>query len=186
MTAEQAFEMMVEALMSSMKGNVTGVRLEIGTVKEVDEKEGTCTVERDGSPELHEVRLNAVIDEGLTDKFTVIPAKGSFVWVMSLGENTEGLVVATSKIEKVIIQAGEISVDVSADGVVMNGGKLGGMIDIAKLTDKVNTLVDTFNGHTHQVSTTGSASSQTGTATAVTSKAVKLKRGDYEDDNVKH
>lgn len=195
MTAEQAFGMMVEALMRSMKGNVTGVRMDIGTVKEVDVKEGTCTVERDGSPELHEVRLNAVIDEGVTDTFTVIPAKGSFVWVISLGEATEGLVVATSKIERVMIRTGGIMVDVSADGVVMNGGKLGGMIDTAKLTEKVNELAEAFNGHTHTIpsggiSTQGSASAQSTvtpvTVPAVGKKAAKLNKGDYEDEKVKH
>ena len=96
------------------------------------------------------------------------------------------MIVATSKIEKVMMKTGEIAVEVSASGVVMNGGKLGGMIDIAKLTEKVNTLVDALNNHTHLVNTTGSASAQSGTAVAITSKVAKLKKGDYEDEKVKH
>ena len=115
----------------------------------------------------------------------VVPAKGSFVMVL-LWEATEGMIVATSKIEKVMMKTGEIAVEVSASGVVMNGGKLGGMIDIAKLTEKVNTLVDALNNHTHLVNTTGSASAQSGTAVAITSKVAKLKKGDYEDEKVKH
>ena len=67
----------------------------VGTVKEVNEGEGTCLVEREGMPELYDVRLNAVIDEGITDKFTVIPAIGSYVLVLILGEATEGMVLAT-------------------------------------------------------------------------------------------
>lgn len=185
MTAEQAFGEMVESLMKHMGNAGTGCRVCIGTVKEVDEKEGTCVVERDDAPELNEVRLNAVIDEEITDRFMVVPAKGSFVMVL-LWEATEGMIVATSKIEKVMMKTGEISVEVSASGVVMNGGKLGGMIDIAKLTEKVNTLVDALNNHTHLVNTTGSASAQSGTAVAISSKVAKLKKGDYEDEKVKH
>ena len=94
--------------------------------------------------------------------------------------------VATSKIERVEIRTGNVTLNMSATGIVMNGGELGGMIDIAKLTGKVNELVDAFNGHTHQVSTTGSASAQSGTAAVIASKAKKLDRGDYEDEKVKH
>lgn len=194
MTAEQAFEQMVRAMMKQLGGIGTGCRVCVGTVKEVDEKERTCVVERDGSPELHEVRLNAVIDEGVTDCFTVIPAVGSFVQVLLLDE-TEGLVVATSKIAKIVTRTGDVTMEVSAQGIVMNGGKLGGVIDIAKLTEKVNGLVDAFNGHTHTIAsggiaTQGSATAQATvapvTVPAVTSKAEKLDRGDYEDEKVKH
>lgn len=185
MTAEQVLELVVRTVVMEMGGIGTGCRVCIGTVKEVDEKERTCVVERDGSPELNDVRLNAVIDEGVTDCFTVIPAVGSFVQVLLLDE-TEGLVVATSKIAKVLIRTGDITMEVSDQGIVMNGGKLGGVIDIAKLTEKVNGLVDAFNGHTHMVSTTGSATAQTGTAAVTASKAKKLDRGDYENEKVKH
>lgn len=195
MTAEQAFGEMVQALMRSMKGYVADARLSVGKVKEVNLAEGSCDVERDGSPDLYDVRLNAVIDEGITDKFTVVPAVGSLVMVMSLGEATEAMVVATSKIEKVVIQIGEISVDVSAGGVVMNGGKLGGLIDITKLTEQVNRLVDAFNGHTHTIpsggiNTQGSAAAQSTvtpvTVPAVEQKAAKLDKADYENEKVKH
>lgn len=184
MIAEQAFEMLMRAMKAAAGGD--GTRVHVGAVKEVDEKEWTCVVEREDMPELHDVRLNAVIDEGVKDRFVVVPAVGSYVLVLTMGEATEGLVVAMSKIDKVMIQTGAVGVNVSSEGVVMNGGELGGLIDIAKLTDKVNALVEAFNGHTHQVNTTGSASSQAGTASAVASKAAKLKRGDYEDVNVMH
>lgn len=186
MNAEEAFEQLVETLARrAAGGGGMGCRVDVGTVKEVDAKEGTCTVERDGKPELHEVRLNAVIDEGVKDFFRVIPAVGSYVMVLQMGM-AEGLVLATSKIERVEIRTGDVTLRMSSAGVVMNGGKLGGLIDIAKLTEKVNGLVEAFNGHTHQVSTTGSASAQSGTAAVIASKAKKLSRGDYEDEKVKH
>ena len=195
MTSEQAFFEMVQALMRRAGGAVAGCRMSVGTVKEVDAKEGTCTVERDGAPELNEVRLNAVIDEGVKDCFRVIPSVGSYVLVMLLGDATEGLVVATSKIDRVTMRTGDVTVDVSADGVTFNGGKLGGLIDIAKLTEKVNELVDTFNNHTHTIPTGGIATQGSAAAQAtvapvtvpvVENTAKKLSKGDYEDEVVKH
>lgn len=197
MTSEQAFFEMVQALMrrGGSTGGMAGGRVCIGMVTEVDANEGTCTVERDGAPELNEVRLNAVIDVKVKDCFRVIPKVGSYVLVMLLGDATEGLVVATSGIERVVMRTGDVTVDVSAEGVVMNGGKLGGLIDIAKLTEKVNELVDTFNKHTHtipsgKIATQGSATAQATvapvTVPAVQSEAKKLSKGDYEDEVVKH
>lgn len=186
MTAEQAFEELLRAVKAAVGGGNAGTRVHVGMVKEVNEKEGTCVVEREDMPELHDVRLNAVIDEGVTDRVMVVPAVGSYVLVLLMGDATEGMVVATSTVEKVVVKTGGVSWKVSADGIEMNGGKLGGMIDIAKLTDSVNALVEVFNNHTHQVSTTGSASAQSGTAAAIIGKAGKLKRGDYEDERVKH
>lgn len=195
MTSEQAFFEMVQALMRRAGGAVAGCQMSVGTVKEVDAKEGTCTVERDGAPELNEVRLNAVIDERVKDCFRVIPSVGSYVLVMLLGDATEGLVVATSKIDRVTMRTGDVTVDVSAEGVTFNGGKLGGLIDIAKLTEKVNELVDTFNNHTHTIptggiATQGSAATQATvapvTVPAVQSTAKRLSKGDYEDEVVKH
>lgn len=195
MTAEQAFVEMVQTLMRRSGGLDAGCRVCLGTVKEINRQEGTCVVERDGSPELHDVRLNAVIDEKITDCFTVIPSEGSYVLVLLLGVDTEGLILATSKIDRVVVQTGDVSLDVSADGVVMNGGKLGGLIDIAKLTQKVNALVDAFNAHTHTIpsgtiSTQGSATAQATVAPvsvpAIQKRADKLDKGDYEDEWVKH
>lgn len=195
MTTERIAEMLIEVMTKRMSDREFGCALSLGIVKEVDEEDGTCMVEREGSPDMYDVRLNSVIDKEVKDCFRIIPAKGSHVLILSMGEATEGLVIATSKIDKVIIQTGDMALNVSADGVVMNGGKLGGMIDIAKLTDKVNELADAFNNHTHTIpvgaiATTGSATSQTSSAPvtvpAISNKAKKLNKSDYEDEKVKH
>lgn len=187
MTSEQAFMEMVMTVMKAMKTSVIpDTNVCIGTVKEVNAREATCTIERDGSPELYEVRLNSVIDEKITDSFIVFPSVGSYVMVLIFGDKTEGLIVATSKIDKVAIKTGDISVDVSKSGIVMNGGKLGGLIDIAKLTDKLNSFIEAYNSHTHIVDTTGSATAQSGTAKAVIKGVDNLSKSDYEDDKVKH
>ena len=67
---------------------------------------------------------------------------------------------------------------------VGNGGKLGGLINIEQLTEKINDLVDTFNSHTHQVT----VSHPGGTFKTVKpgSSASSFKKGDYEDEKIKH
>lgn len=181
MTPEQAFLMMAEKMVRLAAGRPEGIpcRADIGTVKEVDESMGTCLVEREERPELYGVRLNAVIGGGNGDRFTVVPSVGSRVLVLTLGEETETVILATSGIEKVTAKTGDVTFEMSSSGIVMNGGGLGGMIDIAKLTEKVNGLVTAFNNHTHAVSTGGTATPPAGKATA-------LSRGDYEDERIKH
>lgn len=195
MTAQQALEEMIEVLIRHVGSSNAGSRLSIGTVKQVNEQEGTCNVEREGRPQMHGVRLNAVIDDKVKDWFRIIPAPGSYVLVMDLGDETEGVVMATSKVDKVSMRMGETTVVVNSDGVVINGGTLGGLIKIAELTAKVNELVDAFNTHTHVIAsgaikTQGSASAQTSispvSVPAVQTKAKRLNKQDYEDEKVKH
>lgn len=83
-----------------------------------------------------------------------------------------------------------------ADTIQINGGELGGLVNIQDLTDKlnglaktVNDLVTAFNSHTHLVSTTGTAAAQTGTAQAVQSQAQQadtFSAEDYEDTKIIH
>lgn len=183
MTAEQAFELMVRRLMQGVKIG-SGISIHIGKVKEIDEKEDTCTVDMDGL-QMHDVRIHAIIDEQVTDKCTVYPAMDSYVMVLGMGD-CEGMILATSTIAKVNIKTGDVSAEVSKDGVTLNGGALGGMVKVNELTDKINELVKAFNNHTHQVSTTGTAAAQSGSAVAIQNKASMLKGTDYEDDKVKH
>lgn len=107
------------------------------------------------------------------------PKSGSLCLVGIVeGQSSDAFLISATEVEKMEITA-------SAE-IVINGGSNGGLINIGTLTDKINELVRTFNGHTHQVSTTGSATAQTGTAAAVTSKASELNKQDYEDTKVTH
>lgn len=63
--------------------------------------------------------------------------------------------------------------------VIINGGGLGGLVNIASLTGKLNELVDMFNAHTH----TGNMGALT---SAPTSPANAFAQGDYEDKQVTH
>lgn len=114
------------------------------------------------------VRLKAseIDDDG---KMLVTPKIGSAATIGSLSGDLAELVV---------LQVDHI------ESIVINGGKLGGLINIEQLTEKINNLVDTFNKHTHQVTVTHPG----GTFTTVkpTSSAETFKRTDYEDDKISH
>ncbi|MBD9352915.1 MAG: hypothetical protein EGP72_06275 [Phocaeicola plebeius] len=138
-----------------------------GIVKSVEGT--TCTVTF-GTLDVEGVRLRASLAEN-ESHLLIVPKVNTAVVVGSLSNDLSLLVV--------------LAVD-EVESITINGGKLGGLINIESLTQKINELVRTFNNHTHQVSTTGSATAQTGTAAAVASKASELNKSDYEDTKVTH
>lgn len=138
-----------------------------GIVKSV---EGiTCTVTF-GSLDVDGVRLRASETEN-DSHLLIVPKKGTAVTVGSLSGDLAQLVV--------------LAVD-EVESITINGGKLGGLINIEALTEKINDLVEKFNGHTHQVTTTGTATSQTGTAAATAMTAENFDKNDYEDKLITH
>ena len=121
-----------------------------------------------GGIAIPDVRLRAseLDDDG---QMLVTPKIGSAVTIGSLSGDLSQLVV---------LQVDHI------ETIVINGGRLGGLINIGQLTDKMNELVKTFNQHTHQVT----VSHPGGTFTSLTpgSTASDFKKGDYEDKTIKH
>lgn len=100
----------------------------------------------------------------------ITPAVDSAVVLGSLsGDLTELVVLAIDKADR-IEMTGE---------VILNGGGLGGLINVGDLTTKLNELVQTFNTHTHTDSMGGQ------TLTPLT-PASTFRRSDYEDNQVKH
>lgn len=178
MTAEQAFLTLFKKLMPKV------AEISVGIVKDVNKEKRTCTVDRDEKPTLFECRLNAIIDN--YESFAVTyPAVGSYVLCISLTDATECFVFAMSEIEEIEVKIGETSLKMNDSDILFNGGALGGMVKVSELTNKLNELVQTFNSHTHRVSTTGSSSAQTGTAAAVTSRAQNFNKSDYENEKIK-
>lgn len=150
-----------------LKQAVGGDKISIcqGIVKSVTGQ--LCEVEI-GNIIIPDVRLKAseLDDDGL---MLVTPKVGSAVTVGSLSGDLSQLVV---------LQVDHI------ETIVINGGKLGGLINIAQLTSKINELVDTFNKHTHNVT----VSHPGGTFTTVKpgAAASSFKESDYEDATIKH
>lgn len=114
------------------------------------------------------VRLKAseTDDDG---QMLVTPKVGTAVTIGSLSGDLSELVV---------LQVDHI------DTIVVNGGRLGGLINIEQLTAKINALVEAFNNHTHQV--TVSHPGGTFLTVTPTGQASKFDRGDYEDETIKH
>lgn len=143
-----------------------------GIVVEVNDM--SCTVQI-GDARLEGIRLRASLSEN--ERHTVmIPKVGSPVTLGSLSGDYNDMVV---------LQVDEV------EAVIFNGGHLGGLINIEALTDKINELVEAFNGHTHTMAP-GTVQVGTGVNAApvkvpeVLNKASRLNRKDYEDSNITH
>lgn len=165
------------------------------TVDSVDTTRRTidCTPLDEGAP-LLDVNLQA----NQESKVGVVqfPRKGSMV-IVAMNTIGQAAVVLAEDVETIAINiADSTTVDITEDGIVMNGGELGGMIKIQELTDKVNELVDKFNNHTHivnagialsvETNTGTGTTTATGTTQAPSDKAPTLNKSDYENEKVKH
>lgn len=134
----------------------------------------TCTV-RFGSADVSGVRLRA--SEASEDaQLLIVPRVGSAVIVGSLSGDLTQLAV--------------LSVD-AIDRIEVNGGKLGGLINIEELTKKINMLVDAFNKHTHLIPSGGIVcgaypNDSPVQVPATTGTASQFDKSDYEDETVKH
>lgn len=137
----------------------TQVALMQGIVRKVSGL--TCEVEIGGIA-VPDVRLRA--SEAATDaQMLITPKMGTAVIVGSLsGDLTQLVVLAVDQIESITI----------------NGGKLGGLINIEPLTQKINELVQAFNSHTHQ--------GTHGPTGLPLKTAQQLNRNDYEDTTITH
>ena len=142
-----------------------------GTVKSVDENARTCDVQIGGI--VYEgVLLYSVEKENLRGR-VLIPKRESAVIVARIDASDRLYVALFSEIDKVVFTLGDQvtmtcdgeRIEASAPKIVLNGGELGGLINIEPLTRKINDLIEAFNTHTHTipsgaVAVTGSASAQ--------------------------
>lgn len=142
-------------------------------------------------PDLFDVRLKASIDEG-EDGIVITPALESSVLVAIIGNDPDtATVVKWSEIDKIRGKIGDTTFEISTNGVVINGGNNGGLINIqtlieelAKTNDVVTTIVDSLTGWT-PVANDGGAALKTHFGGAISGKEV----GDFsnmEDEKVKH
>lgn len=134
----------------------------------------TCTVVF-ASQRVEGVRLRASTSE-LEQQLLVVPKVGSAVVVGSLsGDLAELVVLVVDEIERIEI----------------NGGKLGGLVNIGPLVDKLNELVRSFNAHTHTIPSGGVVCGELPNAAPVSvpktaGSAQEFDRGDFEDETIKH
>ena len=181
------------------------------TVDAVDEKARTvdCTPLNEGAPLLG---VNLQANQGADFGLCLFPEVGSFVIVGFVADGAAGVVLATDKVSSAEIVIGDtsavidtdgcridtanMSAHINADDIIFNGGTLGGMVVIQKLTEKlnglkdtVNSLIEQYNAHTHVTSATVGASATPGILSPTSSTAapaVPFIADDYENVKIKH
>ena len=127
----------------------------------------TCTVTV-GNIDIPGVRLRASeLDND--QQLLITPKVGSPVILGSLSGDLTDLAV--------------LQVDQAAS-ITINGGSLGGLINIVDLTQRLNDLVQAFNAHTHSV--TVAHPGGTFTTLKPAASASSFNRSDYEDTLVTH
>lgn len=182
----------------------------ICTVDSVDTEARTvdCTPLNEGAPLLG---VNLQANQNSTYGLVAFPRVGSYVVVGFVAEGSAGVVLLTDDIESlqliisdsttqininengIQLQVGDsITADISADNITLNGGSLGGLINIEDITTKLNniendlnTIKTAFNSWT-PVSQDGGAALKASAAAWAASSLTLSVRSDYEDTIVQH
>lgn len=143
-------------------GNPQQITIYQGIVNKVD---GIFCEVQIGEIAVPDVRLRSSESED-AGEMLLVPKIGTAVTVGSLsGDLTNLVVIAMDHVESIKVTG----------SITINGGNLGGMINIKALTDKLNALVTTFNKHTHPDKNL-----------VTTTLASNFSAGDYEDTKIKH
>jgi hypothetical protein len=91
-------------------------------VTEVDEKEYTCTVRRDGQVDYFDVRLRALVKADLQG-FAFIPKLQSVVLVARIGRSNELFVCQYTEVDKVVFTDNDLELKVDPDNIDLKKGE---------------------------------------------------------------
>lgn len=166
-----------------------------------------CTPLDEGAPLLG---VNLQANQGSSFGVVSFPRVGSFVVVGFVAEGSAGVVLLTDDVESVevvvsdkttravldedgarIYVGEETSAELTADGVVLNGGQLGGSVKVEELTTRLNTIEKDINALKNVFSAwavvpqDGGAALKGAASTWAGQSLTLTKRGDYENEKVK-
>ena len=144
-----------------------------GKVLEVDTKARTCNIDIDGTT-LPGVLLQPVIDN--TTGVAIFPQVGAQALCLYNAEWDGWVLLQASDIDHIDIAVGDTSLSVSTDGIVINNGNNGGLVN-------VNTLKSAFNAVVADIATIATAFNGLGIPIITTSAALD---DTIEDTKVKH
>lgn len=138
---------------------------------------------------------NLQANQGSTFGVVQIPRVDSYVVVGFLTGVAAGVVLLCDDVESVEVVVKDKdtgSVVVSEDGVVMNGGSLGGLVKVEDLTDRLNIIEKDINKLKKVFSSSWIPSPQDGGAALKAAAAswagaqlTETQRSDYENEKVK-
>jgi hypothetical protein len=161
-------------------------------VLEVDEENFTIDVKPLSGAEMFEVRLKAGID-GVKDGMVEFPAKDSTVLIGLIGNDKHtAFVLKCSKVDKIVIRIGSISLIMTKDEITMNDGSLGGLVNIADLVGKLNTIEQDINSLKTAFSSwvpvpqDGGSALKTAVGSWFGSQLVQTTKNDLEDPKIIH
>lgn len=179
------------------------------TVDAVDKTARTvdCTPLDESAPLLG---VNLQANQESTFGVVAFPKVGSYVVVGFVADGAAGVVLLTDEVESVevvisedtarisadkdgvrVLMGDDTSAELTADGVVLNGGNLGGLVKIEKLTTRLNTIENDINALKNVFSTwvptpqDGGAALKAAAVTWAAQSLTLTKRADYENDKVK-
>jgi hypothetical protein len=161
----------------------------ICTVDAVDEQERTvdCTPLDDGTPLLG---VNLQANQGGADGVVAIPAVGSYVVVAFLSPAV-AVVVLTDVVDRLLFKVGETTGEITAGGIVLNGGDEG-MVKLVALVDRMNAIEGQINDLRSALSlwvavpNDGGAALKASIAAWLSQPITPTVRGDLEDEKIKH
>lgn len=173
------------------------------SVKAVDVSKRTLNASDVNGSVFHSIRL-----QYLGASILLVPAVGSTVLVFYDFDSHCGFVAGCSKIESAEIVVGDtsavmdadglriktddISADFNRDGIIFNGGGLGGLVRVEDLTKRLNLIENDINmlktamSGWVPVSQDGGAALKTAAAAWFATTLTPTSRGDYENQKVKH
>lgn len=180
----------IRTYIEAIARRATPVYIQVGTVKSVDEDKRTIEVEPFDEGSLFvDVPLQA-ISEGKKGA-VLIPKKDSAV-IFALLDQNNAICLGFSEVDKILVAIEETEVEITKDGVVVNGGENGGLAKIEEVVKKLNALEKEVNdlkiGFTTWVPVPqdGGAALKGGLASWAGKQMVQTKKTDLEDDKVKH
>lgn len=144
-----------------------------GKVLEVDTDARTCNIDIDGTT-LPGVLLQPVIDN--TTGIAVFPKVGAQALCLYNAEWDGWVLLQASDIDHIDIAVGDTSLSISTDGIVINKGNNGGLVN-------VNSLKRAFNAVVADITAIATALDALGRPVITTSSALD---NTIEDNNVKH
>lgn len=187
-----SLEKTIADAMESAAKRIIPVLITEGLVKSVDRAKGTCNVEREGLPDLLNVRLNSITEPG-QDVITIYPSVGSDVLCALVNNQpTDSVVISANDIEELAGEIKGMKLSWTKDGIVINGGDNGGMTitpelkkQLDKNTRRIDKIIEVLQGQIASCS----LQPNPGWPAIITPVLSSLQKEDYsqiEDTKVKH